>query len=510
MILKKRTIDNEQTRLLSSNLGIDNSIAGILVARGIDTLDAAKDFLFPDNKRLPVFGIPNMDKAVERIKTAVVNSETILIYGDYDCDGICAVTILKLYFESIGAKVCHHIPLRADGYGLSLVALENVVEKFMPDLIITVDCGITAVEEVEYCYEALGVDIIITDHHEPCETLPECIIINPKLDAHSPLRDICGAGVALKLVEALDGYDKAMEYVDIACIATIADVVPLVGENRKIVALGLKKMNEFERPGIKLLAKSINIDKLQASDIGYRIAPRLNASARMGNTNDILPIFTSNEYFELESLVAQLNNDNEKRQTLTNKVYCEAMQQLKSLKLEHLSVIVLHCSSWESGVLGLVAARLAQEFFRPAILLNSKNEFCRGSARSISGINIFQCLNACSNLLTQYGGHEGAGGLTINIAKLEQFKENIDKYIKDTYPQSLFEQVVEYDIEITDKRQIDKAFYKQLELLEPTGEGNPPAVLLLNSNIAAISRIGNTKHVKIKLNREAEAVAFNA
>ncbi len=511
-MLKKRNPMNEKTALLASRLGLSEDIAAMLFARGVQSAEEVDAFFCPSaNMLLPPELISGMTDAVNRIKIAIENHEKILIFGDYDCDGITAVAILKLYLESEGAAPLHYIPSRSNGYGLSFDALEMLANEYYPDLIITVDCGITAIEEVEFARETLGIDIIVTDHHEPYEHMPDCIVVNPKLQKDNPLKDICGAGVALKLVEGLAGRKRALEYIDLACLATIADIVPLTGENRVIVYLGLQKLNRLERLGIKLLAQSIGANKFSARDIAYRIAPRINAPARMGNEAlDILALFTSNEYFEVESVVAALNRDNERRQLLSERVYNEAIAALKGQRYEENSIIVLGSAAWDIGVLGLSAARIAKEFSRPAILLNAKGEYLKGSARSAQGVNLFECLTACSRHLEAYGGHAFAAGLTINIAKLDAFKSDIDAYIKAQYPNMICEPVYEYDIELKDKKEIDEAFFKQLEQFEPTGEGNPQPIIYFRDEIAKPTRIGNTAHVRLRLNKEAEGVAFNS
>lgn len=509
-IVKRTTLDNN-SESLAKELDINSDIAALLISRSINTADEARAFFAPSADQLtPSNNIYGMNSAVNRIKSAIANEEKILIYGDYDCDGILATSILKLYFQSIGVDALHYIPSRTDGYGLSIDSLEKIVEEYLPDLIITVDCGITAVEEVEHCNEVLGVEIIVTDHHEPQEVLPDCIIINPKLDDASSLKDLCGAGIAFKLVEGLSDLETALNYIDLAAIATIADIVPLRGENRIICALGLRELNKFKRLGIKLLVNGMGIDTVTSSDVGYRIAPRINAPYRMGSDSDITALFTSQEYFEVESIVNELNKQNSNRQLITNRIYSEAIEEIKKLRHEDMSIIILNNNNWDVGILGLVASKLAKEFYKPIILLNSKSEYYKGSARSITGINIFQCLSECSDLLEQFGGHSGAAGLTVNVGKLDAFIHKIDSYMKSVYPKNLFEQVFEYDIEITDKKTVNKEYFNQLNMFEPTGEGNPQPILLFGSNLAKLSRIGNTEHVKIKINSDTEAVAFNS
>ncbi len=505
--ITKTTDINPEVEHLAEKLGVAQEIAAILFARGItEQLDAEK-FLHPSEKDLTSpFVLENIDEVVERIREAIDNQQHIVIFGDYDCDGICATAILKLYFKSVGVECDYFIPTRADGYGLSQAALEKIADDYNPDLLITVDCGVTAIEEIEFITDVLGFDVIVTDHHEPYEELPQCLILNAKCTPDSPLRNICGAGLAFKLVEALAGREKAMEYIDIACLATLADVVPLIGENRIIASIGLKKINKRDRLGIKLLAESASIEKVTAQDIGFRLAPRINAAGRLGDAQKIVELFTSEEHFELDVIVAGLNSNNLKRQQLTKKVYEDSLVYLKDYDLLNNRIIILDSPQWESGILGIVAARLAEEFHRPTILFNSQTEFLKGSARSIDGVNIFECINSCGDLLMDYGGHYGAAGLTVNTSKYFSFRKRINEYIEHTYPQQLFLPSYRFDIEV-DKRH-DRAFFKQLAMLEPTGEANPAPLLALQLSEIKPSLL-NGVHVKARLNADTDVMAFS-
>lgn len=504
-------LNNQSQEVLSlaKQLSLPQEIASLLYNRGITDLDSAKKFLHPKIEDMASpWDLANIREIVDRINQAIENDEKIVIFGDYDCDGICATAILKLYLQSVGANVEHYIPTRAEGYGLSEEALEKVADEMFPDLLITVDCGITAIEEVDFIYEVLGFDVIVTDHHEPYDELPECLILNPKITENSPLHDICGAGVALKLVEALSNREKALEYIDIACIATLADVVPLRGENRIIASYGLKKINKKERLGIKLLVESASLSRVSSLDVGFKLAPRINASGRLGSAQNIVDLFTSKEHFELSVIVADLNTNNQKRQQLTKKVYDEALVYLKDYDLLNNKIIILESPNWESGIIGIVAARLAEEFHRPTILFNSKTEFLKGSARSIDGINIFECIDSCSELLEGYGGHYGAAGLTINTGKLGEFKRAINEYIENTYSADLFIPKHEVDF-IINPQELTKQFYKDLSLLEPFGEGNPSPRIGVSLSELKPTTLHGGLHVKARMNQDCDLMAFN-
>ncbi len=306
---------------LAKEFSIDKKLIEILVNRGYDDRNKLYKFLYPSLEDLTdIHKYTGFDEVIERIKCAIDNNEKILIYGDYDCDGVCGVSILYNYFKSIGADVNCFLPNRhTDGYGLSVEALERLAEEYLSDLLITVDCGITGVEEVEYAREVLGFDVIITDHHEMGEVLPDCLIFNPKMSGGDCFRDLCGAGVALRIVEGLGGEKERDKYLDIAAIATVADVVPLVGDNRIITQAGLKIINSFNvRRGIKKLITSCIKNDVTAYDIGFKIAPRINSLGRLSDANRVLDLFCTDDNFLLDTIVNEINDSNSKRMELTN------------------------------------------------------------------------------------------------------------------------------------------------------------------------------------------------
>lgn len=492
---------------LSSKLGLDPIVADLLYSRGYKDYDAMKEFLIPSIKTPDAYLMSQMEQAVVKIDEVREGRGKILIFGDYDCDGICATSIMKLYFDSIGVDCDYFIPRRTDGYGLSIETIERVIEEYLPDLIITVDCGITSVEEVEYCQD-LGVDIIVTDHHEPKEELPNCVIINPKIDENSPFHDLCGAGVALKVVEALGGVDVANAYLDLAALATVADIVPLVGVNRNIVYHGLKMMNEGKRKNIEVLFRIASLEKVTSSSIGFRLGPRINASGRLGLYVDMVEFFTTDDDFILKALSEKIEEANNTRQTLTKKVYDEAMAMLDACLLRESRIIVLYKPDWPVGILGLVASRIVEAFYRPVILLTDAGDVVKGSARSVEGINIFKCLSSVSNTLLGFGGHSGAAGMSLTKSNVKTFAKALNEACKDL-PDDLFIPKHYFDVTIEPKR-INKILAKQLELFEPTGEGNRAPVIALPSGSCPLSRKDpSSPHVKGRLNAETNAIGFN-
>ncbi len=491
---------------LSQRFGIEPSIIALLYQRGYTDFDSIHSFLRPDSDFVEAESILNMKEACDKIKEVVANEETILIFGDYDCDGICATSILQLYFNSIGANCFHYIPRRQDGYGLSISAIEKVIETYMPALIITVDCGISSVEEVSECLD-LGVDIIVTDHHEPQAEIPECLVINPKLQENSSLRDICGASVAMKLVEGLAGREESDKYLDLATLASVADVVPLVGENRKIVYNGLKLINSKPRLGIASLCKSCELKNIKSVDIGFKIAPRINALGRLNDESDVTDLFVSDDAFIIDGLVEKINKANALRQQITKDMFDECVEMITPEVLREDRVIVLSNDKWEAGILGLVAAKLVNEFYRPVVLMAETAEGLKGSCRSIDGINIFECLVNTEEYLTGFGGHSGAAGMSMPKQNEKVFRRALNDYVRKTYSDDLFIPKKSCDI-LLDKKSIGLDYCKGLELLEPTGEGNPMPKLVISGNDCKLQKIGVTPHIKGRLNTECDVVAF--
>lgn len=491
---------------LSDSLGFDKIFVDLLYKRGFRDENVIKDFLMPSAETPSPFCMSQMGLAVQRIKTAIENNEKILIFGDYDCDGICSTSILKLYFDSLGVDCLYHIPRRTEGYGLSVSSLEKLIEEHLPDLIITVDCGISSVEEVELCFD-LGVDIIVTDHHEPQDVLPDCVIVNPKIDENSPLRDLCGTGVAYKLVEALSDKATADEYLDLTAIATVADIVPLVGANRSIVYYGLKLINQKKRFSIKKMMDFCSVEYVGSQEIGFRLAPRINAPGRLGLDIDMVEYFTSSDAFVIETILEALEQANAKRQSLTKETYEDALKKLTPEYLANNKIIVLYSPNWPQGILGLVASKLTEQFYRPTVLLTDAGEVAKGSARSIEGVNIFKCLSAVSEYTLGFGGHQGAAGMSVAKSRVKDFASALYEHCK-SLPDDLFIEKKSFDVKI-DKKSLTKKLCKQFALLEPTGECNPPPVFAISSSECRLTAIPSTKHIKGVLNAETDLIGFS-
>lgn len=503
-------IDGERARKLAAELNFDSKFVELLFTRGLDSAEKIKNFLYFD-KRLfhDPFLMKGMREAVDRIRMAVENRERVVIYGDYDADGICAAAILSLFLSSKGLDVCVHIPNRiGEGYGLNVTSLEKIIEDIAPDLLITCDCGISGAKEVEFALD-LGVDVIVTDHHEISGEIPSCTVVNPKQNNCTyPYNMLCGAGVALKLVQAMDGLDAMLEFIDLACIATVADLVPLLDENRLIVQLGLKKLNERKNAGLSVMFDRLKLQALTASDIAYKIAPRINAAGRMGDAYRAFRLITSTDRIEINRIVDEIETDNARRKELCDEMFGEAVGDLAFEDLTNERAIVLSHPSWEKGITGIVAARLAGEYNRPSfILVKSGDNTYKGTCRSVEGINIHELLSSCRDLLIEFGGHSQAAGFSICPDKVAEFKMRVNDYLAG-FDESYFLPKVTYDMEITEA-DINHGFVRALELLEPFGNSNPRPLFKISANELKIAPCKNPVHIMITLPSGIQLFAFN-
>ncbi len=486
------TMLNDRQREIAKTLGISERFLTLLLGRGMSE-DNIYDYLHPSlDKMSSPFDIKGMDAATKRVERAINDKEKVLIYGDYDCDGICAISILMLYLRD-KLNVTYFIPNRnKDGYGISIDALKGLLARQKPDLVITVDCGITAADEVDYLLSN-GVDVIVTDHHEPQERIPNCIVVDAKIERKG-FYDFCGAGVALKLVEALAGRKKACEYLDIAAIATIADVVPLQEDNRIIAYYGLKQITANARKGIRML---LGQERVSSQDVMFRLAPRMNAAGRLNSAMKVVGLFLETDYFMLKSLSEELARDNTVRQELCEKVVDEAKSMLRGHDFNTMRIIALRSDKWEAGVLGIAAARLVDEFKRPTVLFSQHGEDLKGSARSVSNVNIFELFNSLSQYFTAFGGHAQAAGVSMKESDLNAFvaaaNERLSaRPISDFIGETVCEMTLDSDTDFL-------SFAKELEMMEPTGYGNPRPNFLFCGSDMKFERIGFSDHVKCVL-----------
>ncbi len=471
----------------------------LLKMRGIRSEEEAYAFLNPSKDQIrDSFLLSDMQKAVEVIQASIDVGESICVYGDYDVDGVCASAILVSYLKSVGAKAEPYLPSRhQEGYGLNENALKEIAKKHK--LLVSVDCGITAVALVE-CAKSLGLKVVVTDHHRPEGEIPDCPVVNPLLNDY-PFPYLCGAGVAFHLVSALGGREKAMEYIDFAALATIADIVPLYDENRAIASVGLKKINHSPRPGIRALidAAGLSARPLNAGNVAFQLTPRLNASGRIGDAMRAFNLITSTDMDECIRLAGELNEENARRKTLEQEAIDEAEQTLTDFNWIDSRVIIVKGESWNPGVIGLAASRLTEKYHYPSIVLTKEDDVYVGSCRSIDGIDIHDALSAVSEYLVKFGGHKMAAGLTIKEENIEAFKEALDIYLTENAPQDAYIPYQEYDLDV-DADELTVQTVSALDALSPTGCGNPAPVFRMRAQMVSPRPVGaNGAHLKVAL-----------
>ena len=454
--------------VLAAETGLTEQITRILYARGIDDAQKIRRFMHPSKKNfLDPFLMRGMREGVELIKTARDEGRTVAVFGDYDADGICASAIMYHALKEFGIDAHIYVPERADGYGLSIEAIDRIFEECNPELFITVDCGISCAKEAQYIYE-LGSDVIVTDHHELPEVLPDCIIINPKLQDDYPYDNLCGAGVAFKVACALIG-EAAYKYLDFATLATVADSVPLLGENRDIVTEGLKIFNTHTRSCFSTLIGKNYDSGITAQTLAFTVAPRVNAAGRMGDAKAAFQLFTSEKESEIYDLATKLCLYNTERQKCCDELYVSAKKKLVE-KGAYGNVIMLWDESWNSGFIGIVAARIAEEYNRPTLLFVRNGDLLKGSARSIENVNIFNSLKNCSEYIEEFGGHAQAAGINIRCEMFETLEKALNKDIAETYTAEDFEQLIPICEEITTP--FSEQFARELVAMEPYGVGH--------------------------------------
>ena len=478
----------------------------LLMSRGIASEEEARAFLHPDETQFhdPLL-LKGMDRAVSRVNAAREANEAVCIWGDYDVDGICASSILKLYLTKLGMNVTTHIPKRhEEGYGLNEAGIRE--EAARARLLITVDCGISCRNEVALARQ-LGMDVIVTDHHRPGDNIPDGLVINPLLGGY-PCEKLCGAGVAFKLVHALGGLEAAMEYVDLAAMATVADLVPLTGENRVIVSLGLKAINREPRLGVKLLIARAELTgrPIGAGNIGFQLAPRLNAGGRLGDAARGLELLTTSDPARAAALADELNEENNARKSEEKEIVDQCLEMMKDYSLIDHRIIVLCGRGWNSGVIGLAASHLAQAYHYPVALFSEEDGVCVGSCRSIPAVDIYQALCSVADLLTRFGGHRQAAGLTMPREHLDEFLIRLDDYLFDNTRPGDYIPEMEYDIEWP-LSSVDLGAVRLMDELQPTGFGNPSPVFMTNAYVESARAVGRDgAHLQMRLMQDESHV----
>ena len=448
-----------------------------------------------------------MDIAVDRIIKAINNKEKILIYGDYDVDGITSTTVLKKYLMDRGISVDTYIPNRLhEGYGLNKKAIDTIKERNI-DLIITVDCGISAIEEVDYAVR-LGMDIIVTDHHEVGEKLPNALaVIDAKRkDNTYPFRALAGVGVVFKLIQALSikleiKPEEYLKYLDLVCVGTISDIVPLEGENRTIAKLGLMLIKVTRNLGLRELIKSSGYKEIDSNTISFGVAPRINACGRMGHEEEALKLFLAEDLESATKITKELNEYNTLRQSTEKAIYEEAVQQIEKNHLDANNSIVLGGKGWHHGVIGIVSSKVTDKYYKPSILLSFEDNIAKGSGRSVPGFDLYEGLAKCEDVLEKYGGHSMAVGLTLKKENLENFKERFEQIAKEKNIKELVP-IIYIDDELKLK-DINMDLVKSISILEPFGEANKvPLFLIRNLKIDSIRALSEGRHLKLTLRDE--------
>jgi len=509
--------DEEKAASLQRELGLTLLTSRLLVQRGIYNKNEAEEFLYAGLDRLSdPFKLQGMAKAIDRINAAILNRQKIFIYGDYDVDGICSVVILYESLQLCGADVEYYIPDRfAEGYGLNAAALEEIGSRGCK-LIITVDCGITSIAEARLCQE-LGIDLIITDHHNPGLNQPEAYtIINPKNDNIRETRDLAGAGVSFKMAMALGLKNKQVNYekwLDLAALATVADMVPLHFENRILVRAGLKAMQLTQRPGLKALIRLANLEgkKIDSWSLGFLLAPKLNSAGRMKNASLAVKLLLTGDEAEGLELAELLCSLNQQRKAIEDEILEQAVQQAdRQLEEDKPLVLIISGDNWNTGVIGIVASRLARIYNLPAIVISWENGIGRGSGRSVGEFDIFAALSHCGHLLIKFGGHKLAAGLNIEKNNLSIFQKTINEYARANVSDIRLAWDEYADLEIA-PQEIEAGILEELELMEPYGTGNPePRFIIRGAQLGEASKVGkNGEHLKFRtLPGGLDSIAF--
>lgn len=490
--------------------GYPQLVSQVLAARGISTAEEAAAFLERGRDlTCSPFLMKDMDRAVECISRAISQGRRMAVFGDYDVDGITATVILVDYLKSRGVDVLHYIPRRIeDGYGLGQDAIRSLHEQGV-ELLITVDCGITGVEEVDFA-ASLGMDVVITDHHECKDTLPRAAaVVDPhRPDCTYPFPYLAGCGVALKLVLALGGESREealfSRYCTLAAIGTIADVMPMSGENRIIVSRGLECITQSDFIGLHALLQEAGLmDKAITSvQVGFVLAPRINAAGRMGAADKAADLLLCQDPAEAARLARELCALNRERQAVEQTIYAQAVEQIDHLPLQERSALVLASDTWHQGVVGIVASRLSEKYACPSFMIHLNGTVGKGSCRSWGGFNLFAALERCSDLLLDFGGHELAAGFTIDVANIPAFRQRMNQLVREYQGGGAPEVCLEIDAALTCPSRVTLTEVEALGMLEPYGAGNArPLFCLMGATLERLQSVGQNRHLKLRLSK---------
>jgi len=512
--------DPDVVQRLAREIRVGEPVAKILVHRGIDTYDKAKAYFRPTINQLhDPFLLDGMPLATNRIISALQNNENILVYGDYDVDGTNGAAMLYSFLKGLDAHVDYYIPDRIkEGYGITQVGIDLAHQQNVT-LIIAVDCGITAVGQVDHA-RSLGVDVIICDHHEPGPTLPKaCAVLDPlKPGDPYPFKQLCGCGVAYKLLQGLAskiGMTSLLpSYLDFVALATTADIVPLVGENRIITKLGLELLNRDPRPGIRALIESsgLQLGRITSGQVVFVLAPRINAVGRLGDAKRAVRLLTSTDPNLAQDLAQVLEEENLNRRKIDEETFAQAQELAESmLDVESDAAIVLHHEHWHPGVIGIVASRMVEKYYKPSIMMATVDGVAKGSARSISGFDVYQALKVCEDKLIQFGGHKYAAGLTVELSRLDEFRKAFNATVKELMTEELRTPEIKVDTEIS-LADLSPQFVRILREFAPFGPSNmKPTFLARNLEVTGSPRIVGRNHLRFRVRQNGlvfDAIGF--
>ena len=515
------TVSTEAVRRLTE-AGYPYLVSAVLVSRGITTAADAAAFLAQEHSLIydPRL-MRDMDRAVGRISRALADGERMAVFGDYDVDGITATVILVDYLKNRGADCLHYIPRRIeDGYGLSCDAIAALRKKGV-SLLITVDCGITGVEEVAFA-RSLGMDVVITDHHECKETLPDAVaVVDPhRPDCSYPFKHLAGCGVALKLVLALAGPDReealVSRYCTLAAVGTVADVMQMSGENRTLVSRGLASIDHSDFIGLHALLQEAGLSEkaVTSVQIGFVLAPRINAAGRMGEADKAAELLLSSDPAEAARLARELCALNRERQSVEQEIYAQALEMIEHLPEEERYALVLSSDAWHQGVVGIVASRLSEKYACPSFMIHLSDGVGKGSCRSWGGFNLFAALESCQDLLLGFGGHELAAGFTIEEGNIPAFRARMNQYARKFCGGQTPVSVLDVDVPILHPGRVTLQEVEELRALEPYGAGNSrPLFCLQGATLDRAQNVGQNRHLKVRLSKgsaQFDGIFFSA
>ena len=503
---------------LAEELGVETPVATLLAQRGIMTFEAAKKFFRPSLEELhDPYLMKDMDVAVNRIQQAIASEENIMVYGDYDVDGTTSVALMSSYLKTLTPNIATYIPDRyAEGYGISYQGIDFAADNEI-SLIIALDCGIKAIDKVAYAAEK-GIDFIICDHHRPGETIPEAVaVLDPKReDCEYPYKELCGCGVGFKLIQAINTKrggtsEVLLPYLDLVATAIGADIVPITGENRILAYHGLNVINVAPRMGFKAILAQVKKDKLTITDVVFIIAPRINAAGRMKHGLHAVNLLTEEDESTAMEFAGEIENFNAERKTTDKAITVEALEQIEELQeQERYSTVVYH-EGWHKGVIGIVASRLTETYYRPTLVFTKSGEKLAASARSVKGFDVYNALEACKEHIEQFGGHKYAAGLTLEASEYENFKAKFESVVSETIDRRLLTPEIAVDAEI-DLDEITPKFFRILKQFAPFGPGNmSPVFMTQNLTDTGYGKCvgADEAHLKCKVVQQGKSGMFD-